>query len=189
MQTCYFGYFGHAFLHTPKMIVSTCRRLWCLSVCKKTNFIIHFILEILQFQESCNLIGCSNLRTRILPDIYEIGDEISRTILVSILDYFEEKLKTNFEKKFKENLFWSNFGQKWIFLERRALSVFRYSNYLSLCQKSEKTLEQFLRRTPNWWTDRKQWFYRALRRRYALTPVLAPNLIRKYLFYNCYYSN
>ena len=47
-----------------------------------------------------------------MPDIYEIGDEISRTILVSILDYFEEKLKTNFEKKFKENLFWSNFGQK-----------------------------------------------------------------------------
>ena len=189
MQTCYFGYFGHAFLHTPKMIVSTCRRLWCLSVCKKTNFIIHFILEILQFQESCNFTGCSNLRTRILPDIYEIGDEISRTILLSILDYFEEKLKTNFEKKFKENLFWSNFGQKWIFLEKRALSVLRYSNYLSLCKKSEKTLEQFLRKTPNWWTDRKQWFYRALRRWYALTPVLAPNLIRKYLFYNCYYSN
>ena len=36
---------------------------------QKTNFIIHFILEILHFKESCNLIGCSNLRTRILPDM------------------------------------------------------------------------------------------------------------------------
>ena len=32
MQT-YFGYFGHAWLHTPTMIVSTCKRLWCLSAC------------------------------------------------------------------------------------------------------------------------------------------------------------
>ena len=31
----YFGYFGHAWLHSPKMIVSTCRRLQCLSACKK----------------------------------------------------------------------------------------------------------------------------------------------------------
>ena len=55
MQT-YFGYFGHICMHTPKMI-STCTRLWCLSVCKKTSFIIHFFLEILHFKESCNLIG------------------------------------------------------------------------------------------------------------------------------------
>ena len=34
MQT-YFGYFGHAWLHSPKMIVLTCRRLRCLSACKK----------------------------------------------------------------------------------------------------------------------------------------------------------
>ena len=34
MQT-YFGYFWHAWLHSPKMIVSTCRRLPCLSACKK----------------------------------------------------------------------------------------------------------------------------------------------------------
>ena len=34
MQT-YFGYFGHVWLYITKMIVSTFRRLWCLSVCQK----------------------------------------------------------------------------------------------------------------------------------------------------------
>ena len=35
MQTCYFHYFRHAWLQTPKMIVLTCRRLWFLSACQK----------------------------------------------------------------------------------------------------------------------------------------------------------
>ena len=56
MQT-YFGYFGHALLHSPKIMVSPCRRLRCLSACKKINFIIHFFLMVLHFKESCNLIG------------------------------------------------------------------------------------------------------------------------------------
>ena len=47
------------------------------------------------------------------------------------------------------------FGQKWIVLEKRVLSLFRYSNYLPLCQKSEKTNELFLRKMPNWRTDRQ----------------------------------
>ena len=42
---------------------------------------------------------------------------------------------------------------------KRRLSVFRYSNYLLSCQKSEKTIEPFLRKTPDgqtdWWTDRQ----------------------------------
>ena len=38
------------------------------------------------------------------------------------------------------------FGQKWIFLEKRALSGFQYSNYLPLCLKSEKPNEPFLRK-------------------------------------------
>ena len=36
MQT-YFGYFGHAWLHSPNVIVSPCRRLQCVSTCKKLN--------------------------------------------------------------------------------------------------------------------------------------------------------
>ena len=51
--------------------------------------------------------------------------------------------------------FLPKFGWKWIFLERKALSVFKYSDCLPLCQKSEKTNEPFLRKTPNWWTDRQ----------------------------------
>ena len=35
------------------------------------------------------------------------------------------------------------------------LSVVRYSNYLLLCQKSEKTNEPFLRKMPNWQMDRR----------------------------------
>ena len=46
------------------------------------------------------------------------------------------------------------FGQKCIFLEKKALSVFRYSNYLPSCQKSETTIEPFLRKT-NELTDGK----------------------------------
>ena len=54
----YFGYFGDAWSHSPKMIVSTCRRLRCLlQFLQKINFIIHFFLKILQFKESCKMIG------------------------------------------------------------------------------------------------------------------------------------
>ena len=50
--------------------------------------------------------------------------------------------------------FFPKFGQKWIFLEKRALSGFSYSKYLQLCQKSEKTIDLFQRKTPNWQTRR-----------------------------------
>ena len=50
IQTCYFGYFGHAQLHTPKMIASTCRRRRCLSASQKqtssfTSFLRYYILK------------------------------------------------------------------------------------------------------------------------------------------------
>ena len=37
LQTCYFGYFGHTWLHTIKVILSTCRKLVCLSAGKKST--------------------------------------------------------------------------------------------------------------------------------------------------------
>ena len=88
---------------------------------------------------------------------YGIGGQISRTALVSILDYFQDK-------KFSKNpenhtlgailgSFLPKFGQKWISLEKRALT--RYSNYLPSCQKSEKTNEPFLRKMLNWRTNRE----------------------------------
>ena len=49
-------------------------------------------------------------------------------------------------------------------LEKGPLSVFKYSNCLLSYKKSEKTNNPFLRKMPNWWTDRQmdrqQWFYR-----------------------------
>ena len=47
LQTCYFGYFRHAWLLTPKVILSTCRKVSCLPAGKKINFIPHVFLEIL----------------------------------------------------------------------------------------------------------------------------------------------
>ena len=125
MQTSYFGYFGHAWLHTSKMIISTCTRLWCLSVCKKqtssfTSFLRYYILKnpAIWLADS---IGNKNFAR------YEIGGEIS-TKLVSTLDCIQEKLMTKFFKKSKKNVFWGHFGpflpefgQKWIFLEKRAV--------------------------------------------------------------------
>ena len=94
--------------------------------------------------------------------------EISVTILVFILDYFQEKLTIKVFKKSKKPYFGGHFvSQIWLkinFRGNRALSLFKYSNYLPWCQKSEKTNEPFLRKMLNWWmgTGRQQWFYRTL---------------------------
>ena len=37
LQICYFGYFGYAWLRTPKVILSGCRKRLCLSAGKKPN--------------------------------------------------------------------------------------------------------------------------------------------------------
>ena len=85
---------------------------------------------------------------------------MSITILVFIKDCFQEKLTwQNFSKNPKNPILdplWAllgplcpNLDRKWIFLEKRALTVFQYSNYLSLCQKSEKPKESFLRKLLN----------------------------------------
>ena len=121
LWTCYFGYCGHTWLRTPKVIAISCRKLSCL---------------------------------------YGIGDEISITILVFILYYFQEKLIMKFFKKSKKPYFGGYFEpflptlrKKSISLGKRALSFFKYSDYLTLCKKSNKTDDQFLRKTSNWLTD------------------------------------
>lgn len=37
LQTWYFGYFGQDWPCPPKLIVSTCRKIWCLSACIKSS--------------------------------------------------------------------------------------------------------------------------------------------------------
>ena len=72
MQTC-FGYFGHACLHSPKMIVSTRRRLWCLSACKKYTSSFTSFLRYYSLKNPATLLPDSilahNIRPRILPDM------------------------------------------------------------------------------------------------------------------------
>ena len=82
-------------------------------------------------------------------------------------------------QKIQKTLFWGHeaildfFAQIWAkmnFPRKKALSVFKYSNYLPLCNKSEKTIMPFLRKMLNWWmdgkadgrTDRQPWFCRTL---------------------------
>ena len=140
---------------------------------QKINFIIHFFLKILQFKESCNLTAWQHFGPQLkTQNFVRSGGEISITMLVFILGYFQEKLAwPNFSKNPKNYIlgpFWAflpKFWQKWIFLEKRAVSVFKYFNYLPLCQKSEKTNDPFPRKMLNCWTDRQTTvIYRTLRR-------------------------
>ena len=57
----------------------------------KIHFLVLFLLGILHFKESCNLIGEQHFDPKLKNQNsvrYEIGSEISITILVFILDYF-----------------------------------------------------------------------------------------------------
>ena len=126
--TSYFGYFRHACLCTPKTIVSTCRILFfCIP---RINFIIHFFLQILLFQESCNLIGWTAFwLVTWEPEFCQIWD-LWWNISYNIGFYFKLFLgKTNHKifQKEKKNLFWGHFwvlfslklGKKSIFLEKK----------------------------------------------------------------------
>ena len=60
----------------------------------KIHFAIPFFLEILHFNEYCNMIGKLHFGTQLENQNfarYEIGGEILVTMLVFILDYFQEK--------------------------------------------------------------------------------------------------
>ena len=147
----------------------------------KAKFIIHFFLEISHFTEPCNFIGWQHLAPKLETQSfarYGVGVEISIKILVFTLDYFQEKLMTKFFKKSKKP-FWGHVAilafcaQIWAkmnFVGKTDLSVFKYSNYLSSCQKSEKTNMPFLGKMLNWRmngqtdrrTERQLWFCRTL---------------------------
>ena len=102
----YFGYCRHTWLHKTKMIVLTCRRLRCLSVCQKNTSLFTFFLEITMLADS---ILIHNSRPRILPDMGWLVKNQKKKKLVFILDYLQENLITKFFKKFK-NILWGHFG-------------------------------------------------------------------------------
>ena len=144
MQT-YFEYSGHGCLHTPKMKASTCRRPRCLNACQKwtsafTFFLRYYLLKNPAIWFAGRILAHNSSIQKFVR--YEIGRKISITILVFILDHFQRKAMSKFFKKCKKPYFgpfWPKFGQKWILFGKRALSVFKYSSWLPLCQVSEKT--------------------------------------------------
>ena len=64
--------------------------------------------------------------------------------------YLEAKIHFDSSRTFFPKI-WA----KWIFLEKRVLSLFKYSNYLLSCKKLEKTNSRFLRKILNRRTDRQ----------------------------------
>ena len=158
------------------MLITTCIRFWCLPACQKqtssfTNFLIYYIVKNPAIWLADSILG-NNLR----PDVgfarwCGIGGGISIAILVFILDNFQEKLQRKFFKKSTKptlGLFCPNLGKNEFPWKKKALSVFKYSNYYTeLAWNSEKTNQSSLRKMLNWpmdiqtdgQIDRQQWFY------------------------------
>ena len=106
----------------------------------KVNCIIYFLLEILHLAGSIWSITRGPEFCQMSNWWWNINNNIS-------LHFRLFPRKSNDNSFQYNNLIWSRFGpflpklkQKWIFLEKRAQSVFKYSNYLPSCQKSEKKL-------------------------------------------------
>ena len=104
LQTCYFGYFGHAWPIPPKAITLTCTKLSCLS----SN---NFSLKILNFREFCNLISQEHLGinsiTRILPDMrFVIESQETKEFSFGII--FEKKNEKKIQKYAKYPVFGSS---------------------------------------------------------------------------------
>ena len=91
--------------------------------------------------------GCAQPKFSVAPYLtnqnlgrYEIDDEISITILVFILNYFQEKQKQKIKKTYFEVIlgpFCPNLSKNG-FPWKKRLSVFKYFNYVSLRKKKKK---------------------------------------------------
>ena len=112
----FFGYFEHTWLHTPRMIVSTCRRLWCLSASLKyissfTSFLRYYILKNPNWLTAFWFITQE-------PGFCQIWDCWWNINNITIFHFRLSPGKTNdknFQRKIKTNLFW---GQFWVFLSK-----------------------------------------------------------------------
>ena len=127
-----------------------CIKLRCLSAYQKqtsslTSFLRYHILKnpVTWLVDS---ILANNSRTRILPDMGNINNISFHFRLF--------QRKTNEKPYFGAILgaFCLNSGKN-EFSWKKGSASFRYSNYLPSSHKSEKTIEPFLRKTPNWRTD------------------------------------
>ena len=124
LWTC-FRYFGHAWLSTAKVMLLIYWKLSYLSAGKNklhhpcfSEYWLSAFWPITREPEFC----------QIWDWWWNINNNIS----------FHFKFLINFSKNSKKLLwgqfgsFLLKFGQKWIFMEKRALPVFKYSNYLPI---------------------------------------------------------
>ena len=123
-------------------------KTWMFICMQKINFIIHFFLTILHFKEFCNLIGRQHFGPQLETQNYAryVG-EISITILVFIIDYFQEKLTwQSFSKNPKHHIlgpFWVLFAQIWTknkFSWKKGLCQFFNIRIIYHCAKNQKNL-------------------------------------------------
>ena len=147
----YFGYFGHACSHSPKMIVSSCGRLQYLSACKIWTASFTFFLRYYILKNLAVWLAGSILAITRDPKFCQICWSNINHNISSRFRLFPRKTNiTKFFKQYKTSilgLFWTLFAQIWANMnfpeKKRAYSVFQYSNYLSLCQKSKQRNETF----------------------------------------------
>ena len=169
MQTSYFGYFGHAWLHTPKIIKSTCTRLWCLSVCKKqtSSFILFLRYYILKNPAIWLAVPIWGLEfCQIWDWWWNINNNISFHFRL-----FPRKTNDKIFQKIQKALFWGHFGPFLPkFAGKNGLCQFLDIPIIYNCAKNQrKLLSHFWekRRTDgrtDRQIDRQQWFYKTLRR-------------------------
>ena len=161
MQSSYFGYFGQAWLDTPKMTVSTCRKLQCLSAYQKqtssfTSFLIYYILKNPAISLAASILA-HNSRTRILPDVgLVVNNNISFHFRL-----FPRKTNDKIFQKIQKNLFWGHlgpflprWGQKWIFLKKGICQFLDIPIIYHRAKNQKKILNDFWdKRRNDEWTD------------------------------------
>ena len=98
----------------------------------RIHFIINFLLQILYFKESYNLIGWQHFGLKLINKNffrYRIGGEIPIAKLVLFWDYFQEKLMTKFFKRSKKTYFGAILGPFFTNLSKN-----NFSRKKRLCQ-------------------------------------------------------
>ena len=105
------GYFGHAQLHSPKMTVSPCWRLWCLSASKNkldNSLLSHNITfkRIVQFDWP----AAFSLITGDPKLCHTCWWNISSNIIFAYRLFPRKTNMTKFFKKMQKTLFWGHSG-------------------------------------------------------------------------------
>ena len=147
LQRCYFGYFGHAWLRTPKITISTCRKLWF--ACQKCTSSFNSFLRYYILKNPAIYLAKEFWPITWEPEFCQIWDwwwNMNNNISFHFSLFPRKNNDKNFQK-IQKTLFWHYFGpfltkfrQKWVCLENRALSVFKYSNYLQSSKYQKKLM-------------------------------------------------